>query len=189
MNVVPDTTASTVAMNDTADLILVIASIRTSSQSPGCSLGLHDKDFPLEGVVMELAVDVTPEFELLPREALRQLKAKGHLLPWVDAEPRGRVGIDQRRFTPELEFHLREHGGDELMGQLILVAEFQNNVLARGQGEARVRIFPRGVPLDHLEGLLLDGQNDIGLVILTLRRLERDSGDCPSPTRQHDRQD
>ena len=71
---------------------------------------------------MELAVDVTPEFELLPGEALRQLKAEGHLLPWVDAEPRGRIGINQRRFAPELKFHLREHGGDEFMGQLILVA-------------------------------------------------------------------
>ena len=43
-----------------------------------------------------------------------------------------------------------------------------------------MRIFPRGVPLDYLEGLLFDGQNDIGLVILTRCRLERGSGDCPS---------
>jgi len=38
---------------------------------PGCPLGLHDKDFSLESVVMNFPVDVTPEFELLPREARR----------------------------------------------------------------------------------------------------------------------
>ena len=96
---------------------------------------------------MELAVDVTPEFELLPREPLGQLKAEGHLLPWVDADPRGRVGVHQCRFAPELEFHLREHGGDEFMGQLILIAEFQNNVLPPGPRRSpRANLLSRRSP-------------------------------------------
>src|SRR5262245_19073220 len=102
---------------------------------PGCPLGLRDKDFSLEGVIMKFSMDVTPEFELLPREVLRQLKAKGHRVPWFDAEAGGRIGVDQRRFPPELEFHQSEQGGYELMGQLILIPQFQNEILTRKQGE------------------------------------------------------
>ena len=67
------------------------------------------------------------------------------------------------------------------MGQPILIAQLQHDILARGQGEAQVRrIFPRGVPLDHVESLLLDDQDHVGL-ILKLRSLEEDGGPQAQP--------
>src|SRR6476620_12409454 len=114
-------------------------------------------------------MNVAPEFAQIPTEVLRQLKAKSYPLPWIDTYSIGRISVDQRCFAPELEFHLREQGGDELVGQTILIAQLQDDILTSGQGEGRMqRIFSRGLPLDHVEGLLLDDQNHVGLILRLL---------------------
>src|SRR5687767_3841742 len=47
-----------------------------SGSSSLSMLGLHDKDFPLQDIPMELSMDVTPELEHVPAEVLRQVEAK-----------------------------------------------------------------------------------------------------------------
>ena len=86
-------------------------------------------------------MDVTPEFEQLPTEVFRQFKAKGDRLSWIDAYPIGRIGVNYGRLAPELKFHLREEGGDKLMGHLILITQLQRDVLTRRPGAAN---FPSG---------------------------------------------
>ena len=94
-------------------------------------------------------------------------------VPRIDAETVGRIGVDHRRSAPELELHLGEQGGHELMRQRILIAQLQRDLLSRRQGEGRVlRLLPGGISLDHMEGLLLDDENHVGL-ILTLIALSK----------------
>lgn len=122
---------------------------------------------------MELPMDVTPELEHVPAEVLRQVKAKTDRFPRIDAETVGRIGVDHRRSAPKLEFHLGEQGGHELMRQRIFIAQLQRDLLPRRQGEGRVlRVLPGGIALDHMEGLLLDDENHVGL-ILTLIGLSK----------------
>src|SRR5687767_9211677 len=54
-------------------------------------LRLHDKDFPLQDIPMELSMDVTPELEHVPAEVLRQVEAKTDRVPRIDAETIGRI--------------------------------------------------------------------------------------------------
>jgi hypothetical protein len=59
------------------------------------------------------------------------------------------------------------------MRQCIFIAQLQRDLLPGRQGEGRVlRVLPGGISLHHMEGLLLDDENHVGL-ILTLIGLSK----------------
>src|SRR4030095_16219632 len=82
-------------------------------------LGFHDEYFALQHIAMQLAVEIAPKFEQIACEVLRQLEAQPDRLARVDADPIGRIGIDERRLAPELKLHLGEQGRHELVRDMI----------------------------------------------------------------------